>query len=123
MIAGVVNTNREATIRFMVIGPQGHQQGIEAIIDTGFTGFLTLPPVLVTTLGLSWLCRQPGMLADGRVEYFDVYVTTVIWDGQLRTVEVEAADTEPLVGMSLLEHHSLRIDILSGGIVTIAALP
>jgi len=84
---------------------------------------LTLPPLLVTTLGLAWLCRQPGILADGRVEYFDVYVATVIWDGQPRTVEVEAADTEPLVGMSLLEHHALRIDVLNGGMVTITALP
>jgi hypothetical protein len=47
----------------------------------------------------------------------------VIWDGQPRTVEVEAADTEPLVGMSLLEHHALRIDVLNGGIVSITALP
>jgi clan AA aspartic protease len=123
MIAGMVNANREATIRLLVRGPQGHQQEIEAIIDTGFTGFLTLPPLLVTTWGLAWLCRQPGILADGRVEYFDVYVATVIWDGQPRTVEVEAADTEPLVGMSLLEHHALRIDILNGGMVTITALP
>ena len=122
MIAGMVNTNREATIRLLVRGPQGHQQEIEAIIDTGFTGFLTLPPILVATLGLTWLCRQPGILADGRVEYFNVYVATVIWDGQPRTVEVEAADTEPLVGM-ILEHHALRIDVLNGGLVTITALP
>jgi len=123
MITGIVNANREAIIRLMVMGPQGHQQEIEAIIDTGFTGFLTLPPLLVTTLGPTWLCRQPGRLADGRVEYFDVYVVTVIWEGQPRIIEVEAADTEPLVGMSLLEHYALRIDILSGGIVTVTALP
>jgi clan AA aspartic protease len=123
MITGMVNANREATLRLLVRGPQGHQQEIEAIIDTGFTGFLTLPPLLVTTLRLAWLCRQPGILADGRVEYFDVYVATVIWDGQPRIVEVEAVDTEPLVGMSLLEHHTLRIDILTGGSVTITALP
>jgi predicted aspartyl protease len=65
MIAGMVNANREAAIRLLVRGPQGHQQEIEAIIDTGFTGFLTLLPILVTTLGLAWLCRQPGILADG----------------------------------------------------------
>ena len=109
MISGVVNANREATIRLVAIGPNGQQQEIDAIIDTGFTGFLTLPPALVTTLGLSWLCRQPGILADGSVDFFDVYVARVIWDGQLRTVEVEAADTEPLVGMSLLDQHALRI--------------
>jgi clan AA aspartic protease len=123
MITGVVNANREATIRLVVIGSNGQQQEIEVIIDTGFTGFLTLPIELVAALGLSWLCRQPGILADGSVDFFDVYVARVIWDGQLRTVEVEAADTEPLVGMSLLDRHSLRIDVLSGGVVTITALP
>lgn len=123
MITGVVNTNREAIIRLVVAGPSGQQQEIEAIIDTGFTGFLTLPSALVAALGLSWLSRQPGILADGSVDIFDVYVATVLWDGQPRAVEAEAADTEPLVGMSLLARHSLRIDVLSGGVVTITALP
>lgn len=123
MITGVVNANREATIRLLAVGPRGQQEEIEAIIDTGFTGLLTLPPGSVTALGLPWLCRQPGILADGRVDFFDVYIGRVIWDGQPRTVEVEAADTEPLVGMSLLDRHSLRIDVLTGGIVTITSLP
>jgi len=123
MITGVVNTNREATIRLVVVGPHGQQQDIEAIIDTGFTGFLTLPSALTAALGLSWLSRQPGILADGSVDIFDVYAATVMWDGRSRVVEVEAADTEPLVGMSLLTRYSLRIDVLSGGIVTITALP
>lgn len=123
MITGVVNANREAIIRFVITGPSGQQQDTEAIIDTGFTGFLTLPPACITALGLSWLCRQPGILADGSVDIFDVYVATVMWDGQPRTVEVEAAVTEPLVGMSPLDRHSLRIDVLRGGVVTVSALP
>jgi clan AA aspartic protease len=123
MITGVVNANREAIIRLVVTGPSGQLQDIAAIIDTGFTGFLTLPPAGVAALGLSWRSRQPGILADGSVDIFDVYVATVMWDGQPRTVEVEAADTEPLVGMSLLDRHSLRIDVLTGGVVTVSALP
>jgi clan AA aspartic protease len=122
MITGAVNDNREATIRLVMSGSDGQQQEIEAIIDTGFTGYLTLPPILVQALGLAWLCRQPGILADGSVEVFDVYTATVLWDGQPRTVEVDAADTEPLVGMSPLDRHSLRIDVLTGGVVTITAL-
>ena len=119
----MVNANREATIRLVVSGPSRQQQEIEAIIDTGFTGFLTLPPALIQALGLAWLCRQPGVLADGSVEVFDVYGATVMWDGQPRPVEFEAADTESLMGMSLLGRHSLRFDILTGGVVTITALP
>ena len=123
MIAGVVNADREATIRLTVVGPNGQEQHIEAIIDAGFTGFLTLPPALVAELGLSWLGRQPGILADGSVDSFDVYAAGVIWDGLIRTVEVDAANAEPLVGMSLLDRHSLLIDVVRGGSVTIAALP
>ena len=123
MITGVVNANREATIRLVVTGPNGQQQDTEAIIDTGFTGFLTLPSPRIAALGLSWLSRPPGILADGSVDVFDVYVAIVMWDGQPRTVEVEAADTEPLVGMSLLDSHALRIDVLRGGVVSISALP
>ena len=47
MITGAVNANREATIRLVMSGSSGQQHEIEAIIDTGFTDFLTLPPTLV----------------------------------------------------------------------------
>lgn len=72
MITGVVNANREAIIRLVVTGPGGQRQNTEAIIDTGFTGFLTLPPTRIAALGLSWLSRQSGILADGSVDIFDV---------------------------------------------------
>jgi hypothetical protein len=51
---------------------------------------------------LTWLGREQGTLADGSVDLFDVYRATVIWDGQPRLVEVEAADVDALVGMALL---------------------
>jgi clan AA aspartic protease len=123
MIIGVVNANREATIRLVVHGANGQSQEIEAVIDTGFTGFLTLPSSLIALLGLSWLGRQQAMLADGVVRLFDVYGATVIWDGQLRTVETDSADTEPLLGMGMIYGHDLRIQVVSGGTVTIEALP
>ena len=123
MISGVVTGNREAVSPLVIMGPNGRQQRIEAIIDIGFTGFSTLPHSSVELLELPWLCRQPGILADGKVDFFDVYTAEIIWDGQRRTVEVEATDTEPLVGMSLLADYSLRVDVREGGTVTFLALP
>src|SRR3990170_7417278 len=101
MITGVVNNNLEATIQLKVRGANEQFEEIEAIIDTGFTGFLTLPLTVIEKLNLTWLCRQHGILANGEINIFDVYRATLIWDKQPINVEVDSIDSEPLVGMNL----------------------
>lgn len=123
MMTGSVNADLEALLRLTVRDASGRPKDVEAVIDTGFNGFLTLPPALIAALGLPWLCRQQGQLADGSVQAFDVYVATVDWDGQPRSVEVEAADAQPLIGMALMQASELRIQVVPGGSVTIAGLP
>ncbi|MDQ3813607.1 MAG: clan AA aspartic protease [Armatimonadota bacterium] len=123
MITGAVNADLEATIPLIVRDANAQEQEIEVLIDTGFSGFLTLPPSLIASLGLTWRGQEPGILADGSMQLFDVYAATVIWDGQPRTVETDAAETEPLIGMGLIEGHDLRIQAIAGGTVTIEALP
>ena len=58
MIAGAVSGNAEAIIRLTLRAATGATQEIDAIIDTGFTGDLTLPPALVRRLNLSWTGRE-----------------------------------------------------------------
>lgn len=119
MMIGTVNADLEALMRLTVRDAGGQPRDVEAVIDSGFNGFLTLPPALIAALGLAWLCRQQGQLADGSVQPFDVYVATVDWDGQLRSVEVEAADAQPLIGMALLRGAELHIHVVPGGSVSI----
>jgi clan AA aspartic protease len=123
VITGVVNANREAIIYLVVRGPNGQEREIEAVIDTGFTGFLTLPFSLIVSLGLIWRGQAQATLGDGSLHQFDVYGATVIWDGQGQIVETDAADTVPLIGMGLLYGHDLHIQTVEGGTVTIEALP
>jgi predicted aspartyl protease len=47
MITGVMTANHEATIPLVVHGVHGQQESIDAVLDTGFTGSLTLPPMLI----------------------------------------------------------------------------
>ena len=123
MMTGTVNADLEALLRLCVRDVHGHPHDVEAVIDTGFNGFLTLPPGLIAALGLPWLCRQQGQLADGSVHAFDVYVAKAAWDGQLRDVEVEAADAQPLIGMAMMRGSELRVRVMPGSSVTIARLP
>ena len=119
MITGIYTRDREARVRLQVLGSKHNSRQIEAIIDTGFTGYLTLPSATISSLGLGWRGREQAVLADGSLQQFDVYAGRVRWGTQIRTVEVDACNYEPLIGMSLIEGHELRIQAVEGGLVTI----
>ena len=44
------------------------------------------------------------------------------WNGQYREIEVNGAETDPLIGMSLFRGYRLQIDTIPGGLVTISTL-
>jgi clan AA aspartic protease len=121
VITGTVNAAYEAVIRLHVQGPTGRTHEGEAVVDTGFNGFLTLPLDLVTALGLPRRSRGRAVLANGSEELFDIYGGTVLWDGQPRYVEVDAVESVPLVGMSLLDGYDLHIQVADGGTLLIQA--
>lgn len=56
-------TDYQATIRLTVLGPTGQAQEIDAVIDTGFDGTLTLPSADIIALGLPWRRRGRALLA------------------------------------------------------------
>ena len=123
MMMGSVNSRREAIIQFIVLGKNHQRQAIKAVIDTGYTGFLTLPSAIITTLGLTWYMQEEGILGDGSLCMFNVFEATVIWDGQIKSIEINESETDPLVGMGLLEGYELNIQGFAGGLVTIKPLP
>lgn len=121
MIHGVVDQNCEATVRLVVGNADTERQVVDAIIDTGFTGFLTLPHSVLSTLNLKPYSREEGTLADGSEVIFDVYSGFVIWDGAFRRIDINASDATPLVGMSLLYGYRVQFDTIEGGEVKIQA--
>jgi predicted aspartyl protease len=119
---GTVDQNCEATVRLVVGNADSQRQMIDAVIDTEFTGFLTLPLPVLTNLSLRAYRREEGILGDGSTCIFDVYRGLVIWDGELRRIDINESDTEPLVGMSLLYGYRMQLDAVEGGTFTIQAL-
>lgn len=116
MMTGTVNAILQPLLRLTVLDTAGQPHDGETVFDTGFNGSLTLPPVLIVTLGLPWLCRQQGQLADGAILTFDVRVATVDWNGAKRQLAVEATDAQPLAGMSLMLGSELRVQVAAGAV-------
>ena len=123
MISGTVNARHEIRIQVPVRDAAGQEQQVEAVLDTGFNGSLTLPSGLIANLGLPWRARGNAVLASGNVEQFDIYAATVVWDGTPRRILVQAIDTAPLLGMALLAGHDLRARVTDGGSVQIEPIP
>jgi clan AA aspartic protease len=123
MILGTVNARIEMSIQLPVRDVAGREHDIEFVIDTGYTGPLTLPTATIATLGLPWHSKVTVVLGNGASIVVDVHEVTVVWDGTPRDTFVRAIDTGPLVGMVLLQGHDLRARLELGGSVEIEAIP
>jgi clan AA aspartic protease len=123
MMQGFVNQSCEAIISVVVGHSKARQQMVQTVIDTGFTGSLSLPISIIESLELPWIFRDSATLGDGSEVLFDMYRASIIWHGQYQVVDVAASEAEPLIGMSLLFGSKLYIEAVQGGIVTIEAIP
>ena len=65
ILRGIVNTDCEARLRLRLRGFNGASADVEALIDTGYSGALSLPLQVASQLGL--IPRRGGVifLADG----------------------------------------------------------
>ena len=122
MITGKITTNREATIELEVIGSNQRTEKVEAVIDTGFNGYLTLPNDLINYLKLQRAGSRSVTLGDGNVVVLDMYLAMVLWHGQQREVLALQADGGPLIGMSLLYGNRVMLEVVENGAVTIDSL-
>ena len=119
MIQGAVSASREAVIALTVFAADGTSEVIDAVVDTGFTDFLTLPSQTITRLNLTPAAPVRGRLADGSIIDVMLYRALVLWDDLERAVLVVEAEGKTLVGMSLLYGYDLWMRTVDGGEVKI----
>jgi clan AA aspartic protease len=122
MINGAVNAELEPTIRLTLRGSSGQIRRVNAVVDTGYDGCLTLPPALIAELGLAWHRSGRATLADGSKIDFDIYKGAVVWDRRKHAIPIDEADSTPLVGTALLAEHELKAEFRPRGKVTIKRL-
>ena len=105
-----------------IMDGKGRPRSMEVVLDTGFTGYLTLPPESIRQLGLPSVGQRTFELANGELFEFQVYLGSVSWHGRPSDVLVLQSDSVPLLGMTLLWGSRVTMDALNDGEVTIEEL-
>ena len=98
MIVDTVSLDFQAAVSIVVLGLNGRTLEIEAVIDTGFNGDLTLSGDIIAELALPLIGHRRIFLADGSQQFADVYESLVEQDGQAVIAQVDMAGTKPLIG-------------------------
>ena len=122
MIEGRVLPTGEAVVNIIVRGPNGQSARIEAMIDTGFTDELTLPPWVIERLNLTLEEEADYTLADGMRSRTRVFRGEIHWLGTWREVTVTEIDHDALLGIEALRGCNLNMDIVDGGMIQIRPL-
>jgi clan AA aspartic protease len=123
MISGRVSVNLEAVISVRVANLAAPYVEIDAIVDTGYNGWLSLPPVTVSALSLPSLAPIVVTLADGSQRVVRRHLARIEWDGQEQTIRVVCLDGDPLIGTGLLQDYKLEAEFTVGGQVQLWRLP
>lgn len=82
-----MNAAYEAVVPHTLQSTEGRTQEIEAVVDTGYSDFLSLPPTLVNELGLPFAYVGRAFLANDDQVDFNVHNVTLLWDGEPRNIE------------------------------------
>lgn len=121
--SGHIDQYGRAVIPVDLFDRQDRLYRIEAMVDTGFDGFLALPTYMVQRLGLVWINRMPMQVATAEWVQFDVYEAAVWWFGARLPIRVVQTQSEILVGIRLFRESQLTAQFWEGGSVSVQSRP
>ena len=119
---GFVTPEFKASVHIYLLDRQQGEMEVEVFVDTGFNGELSLAPATVARTGFELLDEVTVQLADGSNVSVPTFAGTILWDSEPQSVIIMATNGDPVLGMRLLEGSELRIEVKSGGAVTIEPL-
>ncbi len=104
------DSRKHPKIRLTVVGARKSSL-LEAILDTGFDGYLSLPISVAVTLGIELVSIIPVEYADGRRSQELVFSVKIDFDGKEELVPATlTAGAEALAGTALLSKYELRVN-------------
>ena len=122
ILRGNVNSDLEPRLNLRLRGQDGLVYVVDALVDTGYSGEISLPVSVAKQLGSVQGLGGRIVLADGTSITYDSYNVDFEWLGSHRRVTASAMGDDVVIGMNLLSGHALMIEATVGGAVTIVPL-
>ncbi|MEG3924642.1 aspartyl protease [Microcoleus sp. D3_18a_C4] len=121
MIEGSFGDNDELFFEVELIANNGLELPVDALLDTGFSGWLAMDEQDFEGLDWTYIRRQEMQTAKGEFD-FDIYAGKIRIDNQEFDLPVHVGDGVPevLIGRQLLKNRRLIVDI-SAGVLTLEA--
>lgn len=95
----------------LAVGGAKQSNLLEAILDTGFDGYLSLPISIAVTLGIELTAVVTVEYADGRRSQELVFSVRVDFDGKEKIIPATlTAGAEALAGTALLTDYELKLN-------------
>jgi len=103
-LRGSLDSSDTPFVTIAVSAPSGPSQFIDAVIDTGFTGFLQVPAGTARELALTPLGLSETQYADGRIDAIPLAWSRVTLAENVGEglVHIQPGSDEAIVGVELL---------------------
>ena len=114
---GLVTRDLEPRISLTIYYPDGTQETVPALVDTGFSGELVVTDAIARRL--TPLRSVQTKTADGASHMSQGYRASIGWNTQRRNVLALQMGEEVLIGMELLFPETLTVEAVHNGRVEI----
>jgi len=125
-IRGSLDSSRSPVVTIAVSAPSGPSTSFDAVIDTGFTGFVQVPEPHAQELGLTPRTASEMQYPDGRIESIPLAWGSVTLAGEVqdRFVHIQHGSDEVIVGVEFLRRFrkTLVLSIADGTVLLIDTL-
>ena len=122
VIEGECNSAQELILNLQIANDR--QQVVEqlAVIDTGFSGAISVPQAVVDILSLPFARHVVGRLADGSSTVVPLYIAKIPCGLRIFEAEIVVAGNQCLVGCQFLAGQRLQAEFFPGKTFTLTTI-
>ena len=115
------------TVEIEVSNPLGWKKKLTALVDTGFSGFLSIPILEAFPIGLLLHCTTSVVLADGQTQskLTCLGMAHIAGEARIGSIIIEPQGDQVLLGMEFLREFKkkLVLDPTTGLVELVSTLP